>query len=233
MSDLSILCVTRAEPHAIPLLRAMRSVAFATGGELVVAADGEEAEATLRRELIGPVIPVRSAGFIESVLDEAIAGCSRDYVLRLDDDERCSQAMIRWLADGQYRREPHWKFSRMNLWGDEQHFLVTPHLWPDHQTRLSQRAMAGGRTSIHAGSPFGGGALAPVAILHEKFLVKSLAERREIVARYERLQPGAGVPFAPFSVPEDVYDSVGLAEVGDGQTREVVVQSTKLQQVAA
>jgi len=202
VSDLSILVVTRAEPHALPFLRSMRTLAFTTGAELVVAADGLEAYAALGDEFL--VRLVKSQGYIESVLDEALAACRTDYVLRLDDDEKASPAMVQWLAGGRYREHPHWSFPRAHLWRDEQTAIVTRLLWPDQQTRLSLRALSGGRAKIHEASPHGFGTIAPCALLHYKFLVKSLDERRAIVERYERIQPGAGTgPFVEFSTPEE------------------------------
>lgn len=230
---LSILCVTKTEPHAWPFLAAMRVVADAVAGsELVVAADGDFAyHRLIAADYWGP--RVQSQGYIESVLDEALTFCSGDYVLRLDDDERCSPAMVEWLKSGAYSARPTWKFPRMQLWGDEQHFIVTPQLWPDTQSRLALRSLSGGRNVIHAGSPHGGGTAAPCSILHAKFLVKSLAERREIVKRYDSIQPGAGTNFAAFSVPEDVLEEAGIAEVGDGSGREVVTTHVRLRERAA
>lgn len=65
--------------------------------------------------------------------------------------------------------------------------------------------MAGDRGAIHAGSPYGGGHEAPVAIEHWKFIVRTLAERRAIIERYDRVQEGAGSRFRAFSCPEDFY----------------------------
>jgi hypothetical protein len=149
--------------------------------------------------------PVQSKGYLESVLDEAVDFCSRDYVLRLDDDEGCSKALVRWLTNRGYESGNHWRFDRVHLWGDVRTALVTPQLYPDHQTRLSVKRLAGGRPGIHSGSPHGGGLSAPCSLEHHKFLVKSLEERREIVRRYDQVSPGAGTSFAAFSVPEDVY----------------------------
>lgn len=227
MSDLSILCVTRAEPHALSFLRAMRSVAFATGAELVVAADGVDATLVLQSEFGGRVVTVKSKGYIESVLDEAVGACATDYVLRLDDDEKCSPAMVKWIAAGSYRVADHWKFPRANLWPTADQVAMTPHLWPDVQTRLSVRAKAGGRGVIHAGSPFGGGTEAPCVIEHHKFLVKTLEERRAIVRRYDAIQRGAGSHFLPFSCPEDAYpQGIHVGRLGDGTAARIKPQQS-------
>ena len=215
---LSILCVTRAEPFAEPFLTAMAELAGDLEAELAIVRDG---------------VDVHSSGYIESVLDEALGFCTGDYVLRLDDDERCSPAMVDWLASGKWASRPSWKFCRQHLWGDERHFIITPQLWPDHQSRLAHRSLSGGRITIHAGSPHGGGELAPCAMVHAKFLVKSLEERRAIVRRYDAIQPGAGTNFAAFSVPEDVYEEAAIAEVGDGSIRDVAVAFTRLRERVA
>ncbi len=213
--DLSIMCVTKAEPFAIPFLQQMATLASNLDAELIVGLDGawddDHPTEVLGRwfdlglPCIGGVFAVQSQGYLESVHDDLLRYCSGRYVLRLDDDERVSESMAAWLAFGEYRAEPHWKFPRAHLWGSPDRYIVNSPLWPDHQTRLSVREMAGGRTSIHCGSPFGGGAEAPVVIQHHKFLVKPLEERRAIVERYNRIQPGAGDAFLAFSVPEDYY----------------------------
>lgn len=208
--DLSILCVTRAEPHALRFLTEMSTLAKNLGAECVIAADGAEATNTLRRSP-DVVRRVDSAGYLESVLEQALSFCSRDYVLRLDDDEACAPGMVRWLTARGYEGANHWKFSRVHLWESEHLALVTPQLWPDMQTRLSVMHLAGSRSSIHAGSPFGGGHEAPCSIVHWKFVVKSLEERRAVVARYDRIQEGAGSSFRPFSCPEDFYKPEEIA----------------------
>ena len=207
MSDLSLLCVTKAEPHAKRFLAEMLDLGRQLEAEVIFAADGVAAMGQIVAWGL-PVLSMRgvvSKGYLESVLDEAVEFCSRDYVLRLDDDEGCSKAMVRWLTNRAYESGNHWKFDRVHLWGDCRTALVTPQLYPDAQTRLSVKRLAGGRSVIHAGSPHGGGLVAPCAIEHHKLLVKTLEERRAIVRRYDLVNPGSGTSFAAFSVPEDVY----------------------------
>ncbi len=208
---LSILCVTKAEAYCLPFLQAFADLARVVNGELVIGADGADAFATM---LAAPlhtgrprmIVELASKGYIESVLDEALAACHGDYILRLDDDELASPAMITWLQHGRYRAEKHWKFPRAHLWGDRELCIMNAPLWPDHQTRLSVREMAGERRGIHCGSPFGGGVLAPCLIEHYKFIVKSSEERRAIAATYDRVMSGAGTGgFLPFNLPEQAY----------------------------
>ena len=207
-SDLSILCVSRGELHAHRFICKLGELAYLLDAELVLALDGDAPHPIF--DGFDFALRVRSSGDIGSVLDEALTACSRSYVLRIDDDERCSDTMVRWLESKEYEAGQHWKFARAHLWGDEQHMLLTPHLWPDHQTRLSWKQYAGNRKAVHAGSPYGGGVPAPCVIEHHKFLVRSLEARREMVRRYDAIQPGAGSNFRPFSVPEDFYTEAEL-----------------------
>lgn len=213
--SLSILCVTRLEPHAALFLSAMGTVASRVGAEFVLAVDGEAPERGFPdADRVGYV---HSKGYLESVLEDALTLCRGDWVLRLDDDERCSPMLANWLSTRQYVAHDHWKFPRAHFWPDECSVMMTPHLWPDHQTRLSVRGKAGGRTTVHAGSPFGGGEEAPVYLEHHKFLARSHAERLVIAMRYDRQIPGAGTGgMRPFSLPEDVYDKVKVVERGSG-----------------
>jgi hypothetical protein len=205
---LTLLCVTQAKNYVWPFLRHMETVADQLHAQLVIAGDGDDAIQTLiEGSVAGRFVGVRSRGYLESVLDAALEQCDGEYVLRLDDDERCSPAMVTWLESDAYLIGTHWKFPRMHLWPDTQHYIVEPQLWPDEQTRLSVREKAGGRRTIHAGSPFGGGALAPVAIEHHKFLVRTRAEREDTARRWHN-----GNMIA-FSLPEDVFVNPRLEDV--------------------
>ena len=203
--NLSILCVHQNEPSCAPLRDLLAGHAKALGAEYVD-------------------YPTAGGSYVESYLDKALQECSRGYILRIDDDESLSTALVGWLLLGRFRKHPHWKFPRMHLWADRAttgyEYLDHPRLFPDHQTRCSIHLMSGGRRAIHAGSPFGGGELAPCAILHHKFQVKTRDERRAIWERYERLQPGAGLPMRIFSEPEAELTEFPVKPVGDGSVRE-------------
>src|SRR5262245_24595785 len=170
MNPLSILCVTKAEPAVWPILEQLHSDAQWLGTKLVLVADGKEAERALLELELAVAGVVESAGYIESVLDQALAYTQTPYVLRLDDDELPSRYMKHWLDALEYGEAELWSFPRVHLWQDRETALVTSQLWPDHQTRLATRGKAGGRYAIHCGSPYGLGAIAPVAIEHHKFL---------------------------------------------------------------
>lgn len=217
--DLAILCITKMEAFAIPFVKKMSEIARSLDSELVIAADGSRAMRSVEDFLpYARSVEVKSQGYLESVHDEAVDHCRAEYILRLDDDERCSPAMIDWLHQRNYRTHDHWKFPRAAMWSPIT-YLRSPSLWPDHQTRLSVRSKMKGRGHIHAGSPHGGGWCAPVAIEHHKFLVKSVEERRKIAKTYDRIMQGSGTGdfFKAFHLPEEVYGlDLPLAPWNDG-----------------
>lgn len=212
---LSILCVTKLEPFAEPFLRAMSALGCEIGAEVVFALDAPISEAAVPP--CDKAVMVRSKGYIESVLTHAIEACSGDYILRLDDDERCSAAMAKWLKAGAWRSKPAWAFATAGLWGDARHVLVMPELWPQYHVRLTTAALAGGQTRIHQRHPVSDPAIAPAVIEHHKFLVKSLDQRQAIAERYDAIRQGAGKRC--HSVPELAYRELVLAPLGDGTLR--------------
>lgn len=210
IEDLTILCITRAENCILHLITEMQYLAQELEARMLIACDGLEAENSIEDlawnwEYGVETIRVQSESYLESVHDEVVSKVQSRYVFRLDDDESVSSSLLEWLKECRYRDQPHWKFPRAHLWGNDQTVIVNPPLYPDHQTRLSVKEMAVGRSSIHCGSPFGGGELCPHPIIHHKFLVKSIHERQAIRQRYNKIHPGAGENFLPFSVPEDYY----------------------------
>jgi hypothetical protein len=200
---LTVLMVTRGDPHARRFVEYAQHLADRLGCWFLLGCDGEAA-----LELADAVacwrLPVSSNGAIESVLDTCVAACSSGYVLRLDDDESCSPELADWLVSREWETHDHWAFPRRNLFPDESSFITSDPLWPDCQTRLSVRAKAGGRTAVHAGSPYGTGRVCPHPIDHHKYIVRDQHERAAIADRYERIQPGAGTGhYRLFSLPEE------------------------------
>ncbi len=197
---LSLLCVSRVDDCSLPFLSHLQDVAYELGAQFVLAADGSEA---YRRASMESVL-VHSKGYFESALDQALVACDGDYVLRLDDDERVSPAMMEWLKSGIWQSHDHWEFPRVHRWQDG--IILTPQLFPDYQTRLSVKAKSGGHHGVHSGSPFGGKEQASVCIEHHKFIVKDYRERRRIAAAYDAYHQGYGTgDMLPFSLPEDAY----------------------------
>lgn len=211
---LSVLVVSKLEPCSLRFIRAMEGI----GQQLVIAADGDQAFLTaFELDVEATIVKVQSKGYIESVLDQSLEACTGDYILRLDDDELVSEAMREWLRSGAWTSADHWEFPRMHLWNDG--VLLTPQLFPDHQTRLSVKSKSGGRHGVHAGSPFGGGETAPVCLEHHKFVIKSHEMRLAIAQNYDRYCQGYGTGnMKPFSLPEEAYQgqSVRIVAAWDG-----------------
>lgn len=204
---LTFLCVTSNGQHARPFIERMAADAETLGAAFVLALDGQLTLPWMRN-LRAEVHEVSSGGYLESVLDTAVALCPDGYILRLDDDERLSADALAWLSQAGYRMADHWAFRRANLWPDEQHRIANEPLWPDLQTRLSTKAKSGGRSTVHVGSPYGTGTIAPGFIEHHKFLVRPRDERERLVDHYEQIQPGAGRAFSMFSLPEKYADDL-------------------------
>jgi hypothetical protein len=218
MNDLTIVCISKIEAYATLFLHEMQGLASQLDCSFVIGADGLSAErrAYAQFPYATSIVAVESKGYLESVHDMVIDRVQTPYVLRLDDDEKASPAMVDWLYDRAYRADDHWKFPRANLWTLTT-FINSPHLWPDTQTRLSVKTKAGGRGVIHAGSPYGGGRPAPVAIEHHKFIVKTYEERLRIAERYDTISKGCGTGgMIPFNLPEDFYKELPLDAWKDG-----------------
>jgi len=197
---LSIVCVTRAEPAVLPLLRGMRALANELSAELVVGLDNWDKMALPGDAWPDVLLRVRANGYQETVQDLVIGKACGAYVLLLDDDEELSPRAAAWLRSGGYLEHDHWCFARAWLWGDYRHYLSGAPHWPDHQTRLSVAAKAQGHRGLHPVGPYGPGAAAPGAILHHKLLLRSRAEREEQCRHYDAIQPGAGM--RAFYLPE-------------------------------
>lgn len=213
---LSFLFVTKGQPYAERFIEVARNVANqCQNAEVVIALDRERYTPIARfADFCGLV---KSAGYLESVLDEAVEMCRGDYVLRLDDDEMPSAAMAQWLIDEKYLETQSWAFHRANLWGSEETYITNHPLWPDIQTRLAIKEKSGGRKEIHIGSPHPG-RNAPCMIEHHKFLIKNYAERKRIAEGYEKIKTGAGLSdtYKPFSLPEDCLAEINLAKLRGG-----------------
>ncbi len=214
--NLSIVCVTNGEPHALEFAKHFRDMADKLGAELVLGLDGAKAQASELRTLADVTVNVNGTGILESVLDEVLERASGKYILRLDDDEKVSPALFTWLRGSKYLSGNHFAFPRPYLWGDTAHMLAD--LYPDLQTRLSVKAKAGGRDAIHCGSPYGTGVIVPFAIEHHKFLVKSFDERKQIADRYEQERTGAGwsAEYGRYNLPEMFVRNMQIVAYSDG-----------------
>jgi len=205
--DLSVLCVTAGEPCVLPLLQRMRGMSEELGAEFVLVVDGDPA--LLKSVGLPVAATVKSAGFLESIYEEALTACHGRFIFRLDDDEVASPELVAWLRRKAYLTEWNWRFLRLHLWEHERQYVANPPLWPNYQTRLSLPELAGGRQRLHAPSPFGPGSIGEGTILHYKFLLRSRSEREAQARRYEGIRAGGGTgKFLAHLVPEAVFDPV-------------------------
>ena len=207
--SISVLCVTRGEPHTPRFLHHFGLVAAFLRAEFVVARD--------RCDIVvdgAKVIDVdcSSCPTCETVLEEAVAACSGDWILRLDDDETVSFAMLGCLLAADLAKYEAVGFPRAHLWGDEQTMLTNADYWPDVQMRFSKREWAV-RHTLHE-PPARLDAGVPGCLLHHVYLVRDREARRETAERYCRIQ-GVPMPDPPRYWPSD-YLQLSTRPVGDG-----------------
>jgi hypothetical protein len=207
---ISVLCVTRGEPHSERFLRHFALVAKFLGAEFVVGAD----RAPHVQALGGKVVPVdcSSCPAVETVLEEAVAVCSGDWILRLDDDESVSLAMLYWMMTFDFSRGEAVAFPRAHLWGDEATAMTNPGYWPDWQMRLSLRKWAVRKVLHEPAARID--IVAPACLLHHVYLVRDRAARKECAERYCKIQ-GVPMPDPPTYWPSD-YLSVETSPIFDG-----------------
>lgn len=208
MSDLSIVCVTRALPYARPFLEDLAKFAEVLEAQLVFGVHGGDETTTRIDSLWARCEKVHVQGeFLEQMLDPVIDACRTSYILRVDDDERCSAPLQKWLLEGRYRRRENWHFPRVHLWPDVNHAIATWPFYPDFQCRLSTKEKAKRPAVLHA-APTHASYSAGVPIEHHCFLAKSYEERRLIELKYRTLTTGTyppeGVRYPVF--PEDAAD---------------------------
>ena len=217
MTDLSILIITNGAPHAGPYLAKAGKLSRSLGAEYVIAGDGRQGMAAAKR-YADVAVQMYSAGYMESIYHASVQKCSGDYILRLDDDEEASPALIAWLSEHRYKDAPLWAFPRCKTWGGVDTFITNHPLWPDLQTRCGVKSQMGGRYNIHDGATHGTGRVAPVAILHHKFVIKSLEERKRIAANYDAVKSGCGTgaTYGYYNLPEMCYTKISIALVGSG-----------------
>lgn len=203
---LSICCVTQGADYAKPFIEEMFDVAARLDAEVVLGLHGDRA--VEYADTLAERYPFRAltvtGRFLEEMLNPALELCTGDYVLRLDDDERASDAMVEWLRSGAYREHDSWFFPRFHVWPDCGQVITTQPFFPDFQGRLTTREKSFRPPTLHAGQPHPA-YRAPVHFEHHTFLVKSKEERRAICAHYESLLTGQPFPTEQVDVvwPED------------------------------
>jgi len=217
--ELSIICVTKGEKRIYPYLEKMHRHASILGAEFIIALDMTFAnlnDFTYLQKLSPVIMLVHSKGYIESVLDTALKGTKGQWTLRLDDDEEMSYAMVRWLLARQFLTSDAWQFPSAALWPNPRYFITTPPLWPDAHLRLVTWDDTEWKDEVHAGASISS-KMAPVSILHHKYLLKSYHERKVIARNYDKIKLGAGTGVhKPFTLPEECLDEITVAPIGNG-----------------
>lgn len=218
--SLSILVFTEGLDFAARFLADFRDLARTLGAEYVIA--GDHARGYNMARLYADVpLQVETRGLQEHKIAEAAIQCRGDWVLKLDDDETCSQAMRTFLAgyDWQTAGPQAYSFPYAWLWGDEAHFITSPPFWVDPHARLMRKPlMLDWPTGVHQNNPHSG-PIIPASLCHHKFLVKGIEARREVARRYDGFMAGAGTGqhYGKFTLPEVYCDGLTVREVGDGQ----------------
>jgi hypothetical protein len=219
LSSLSIVCVTNnAHPHVERFIQNMNWLAALLGAEFVLGLDREKAKTSNLRKYATKALNLTADKLQEDVLDQAIAACSGEWVLRLDDDERISDSLLTWLMTGAYTSGRLYAFPCVYPYPDTNHILANPGMWPDLHTRLGRKELMFGVNHVHAGNPHGTGQVVPYAMEHHNLLVKTLEERRAKAALYESIRPGAGTlpEYVRYSLPEDFYPEFIIHDYTNG-----------------
>jgi hypothetical protein len=156
--------------------------------------------------------PCRNIGFIQHQ-------CGGDWLLRLDDDEVPSRALLDALpglvAD---RRPTHYGLSRRWLHPDLETYVLSAPWQPDYQLRLVRNVPGIWRFTgeMHDGAiVLGERRLVDLPLYHADLLLLDIDARRRKAEKYERLRPdhlAEGVPVNAIYVPED-WETVETARV--------------------
>ena len=201
---LSLLCVTRGENHARRFLTHFAHVADLLRAEYVIGCDRCNIECSTAKIVR---LDASSCPTVETVLEEAVGACSGDWILRMDDDETLSLAMLGYMLAEDWSKLECIAFPRAHLYVDEHHAIADPQWWPDWTMRLSPREYAV-RHKLHEPAKKVTH-LARAMMLHHNLLVRGREGRREVAERYCQI---LGTEMDDSYWPE----SPKVFEVGDG-----------------
>jgi hypothetical protein len=221
--SISVLALTAGAWYAPKFLNKFRKLADSLDAELVIAGDGDEGVAMAHR-FADVVVRVDLNGATqENAIKPSVDQCKGDWILRFDDDETCSDAMLQWLFKREWEKGQENVFSFPYAWlWDENHFITTAPFWVDPHARLMPKDMtAKWEVRSHAPNPFGTGTIVPVAHCHWKFVVRGYSERNATAQHYDTYFPGAGTGewYGKFTLPEVYCPVVTLREVGHGDVQ--------------
>jgi hypothetical protein len=148
----------------------------------------------------------------EDVLWRGAGATDAEWLLRIDDDEMPSAALIDWIErEGIHRREPVMYLSCRQAWHggySRSEAFYFNHSRPDFlmpQPRFFRPVTTRYTNALHtAGIEPDGAGWAPdtAFFLHFDWLVRDMATRVAKLRRYESQRPGGGQEFAHFSLPE-------------------------------
>lgn len=210
MSPTISFCVCTRGPAA--RVRALLAHVRPHVDEIVLAVDGagdletleagkDLADQRLTYEFAPP--PCRLIGWIQHQ-------CSCDWLLRLDDDEIPSRALLDALPELVRERRPtHYGLSRRWLFGDASTYLVGSPWEPDYQLRLLRNLPGIWHFTGRLHDPahvLGELRLVDLPIYHADLVLQTVDDRRRKVAEYERLRPdyaAGGVSVNAIYVPEE------------------------------
>jgi hypothetical protein len=172
-----------------------------TGNLDVLDACADLADQRLTFEYAAP--PCRNIGWLQHQ-------CRGDWLLRFDDDEIPSRALLEALPDLVGDRRPtHYGLTRRWLYGDEATYVLSPPWHPDYQLRLVRNLPGIWRFTgeMHDGAiVLGERRLVDLPIYHADLLLLDVEARRRKAALYEGLRPDhvtEGAPVNAIYVPED------------------------------
>jgi hypothetical protein len=147
--------------------------------------------------------PCRNIGWLQHQ-------CGGDWLLRFDDDEIPSPALLEALPELiSERRLTHYGLSRRWLYPDAGTYLLSPPWQPDYQLRLVRNVPGIWRFTgeMHDGAiVLGERRLVDLTIYHADLLLLDADARRRKAERYEHLRPehlAEGAPVNAIYVPED------------------------------
>jgi hypothetical protein len=212
-------CMTTRGP--LPRLHALLELVRPHVDEIVVAVDrtgnlealeacAELADRRMTFDYAAP--PCRNIGWLQHQ-------CSGDWLLRFDDDEIPSRALLDALPELVADRRPtHYGLSRRWLFPDASTYVLSPPWQPDYQLRLVRNVPGIWRFTgeMHDGAiVLGERRLVDLPIYHLDLLLLDVDARRRKAEKYERLRPdhlAEGVPVNAIYVPED-WDALATEAV--------------------
>jgi hypothetical protein len=210
MSALSLsLCMMSRKPA--PQVRAILELFRPLVDEIVLAADrtgdpetlSQTADLADKRFAIDPAPLNRRLGWLHS-------HCECDWILRFDDDEVPSAALLASLDQLVSDRQPMGvALSRRWLYGSRQRWITTEPWSPDYQIRLVRNAPGAWRFPGRLHEPVeivGDLRLVDLPIYHVELLLADAYARRAKREQYDGVRPGlvsADFPVNRFYTPED------------------------------